>query len=86
MVFIELHRCPWQSVRTAIHVQPRERVRKNVGLRLARPPERQQLRAVSVPIVPHVVADEGRQSVGNVSAATETRQGLLGHSVIKARC
>jgi len=26
------------------------------------------------------------KSVGNVSAATETRQGLLGHSVIKARC
>jgi hypothetical protein len=52
---------PRQRIGTAAHVQPRERVRKNVGLRLARPPEFRQLIAVDFPVGAHPVSDERRQ-------------------------
>ena len=40
---------PWQSVRTATYVQPRERIRKTLGLRLARLPNQVRADAVAVP-------------------------------------
>lgn len=44
-----------------MRVKPRQAVRKNVDLRLARPPKRQQLRAVGRPVGAHPVSDERRE-------------------------
>lgn len=58
MCLVQMPRRPRQRVGAAAHEQPRQRVREDVGRRLARPPE--QLIAIGRPVVPHVVADEGR--------------------------
>jgi hypothetical protein len=53
------------------------RVREDVGRRLARPPEFRQLIAIGRPVVPHVVADEGRQVRANAVPAVALHRVLV---------
>jgi hypothetical protein len=59
---VQMPRRPRQTVGTATHVEPWQRVCEDVGGRArAGFPERHQLLAIGRPVVSHVVAEEGRQ-------------------------